>query len=193
MSIPWSALIAGGLGTAALVRAFYRPIRAIIADGYVGACPLSSGCSPKMVIAAYTGAQPVYAVASGNVVSVAGDTIAFVPDREAVVIVYEGLTQISASPGQHLAAGTVLGLSSKVTFSVVLLDHANPSMDTHYEPASWLAVRGIRISEKDRRGSTPQWCEGGRTIAVPQAASKCNLVLPEPSAFSLLPVRITLS
>jgi len=193
MAVPWSALIAGTLGTIAAVRALYHPYRALTRDGYVRACAAESGCDPAMMVDA--GGGVVYAPMAGLMVS-AGPTWAVLkPDLEDVMLSYawspETATNLLVAPGQHVGAGQQIAVGGLFRFSVRQLTRgASTTVGAAYEPSSWLAVRGLRVSTKSREPS--RWCEGGRALTVPQEVARCGLELPAPSPLSLLPVTVAL-
>ena len=203
MSIPWSAVIAAGLGVAAGVRALYLPNRAITRRGYVRSCATTSGCDASMVID--TGGGPVYSVTAGTVIFGGAQLVAVAADLEDVLLMYDWrgsdtnasdlkMAQSSfVSPGSHVSAGKQIGTGGLVRFSVqkLIRSPSGVSFGGSYEPASWLAVRGLKVSEKATPGSG-QWCEGGRNLSVPQSVAKCGLELPAPSSWSLLPVQVSL-
>lgn len=200
MTFPWSAAIAAGLGVAAGVRALYLPNRAITKRGYVRSCAATSGCDASMVVD--TGGGAVYAVVPGTVVFGGAELIAIASDLEDVLLMYDWRSNNSdlkmaqstfAPPGSHVAAGKQIGTGGIVRFSVqkLLRTSSGVQIGGSYEPAAWLAVRGLKVSEKATQGSG-QWCEGGRSLSVPQSVAHCNIELPAPSAWSLLPVTVSL-
>jgi hypothetical protein len=189
---PWGALFWGAVGTAAAVRALYRPDRALIKDGFVLRCAATSGCDPAMTIQSFEGTQAVFAPMAGVIVSASGISCQIVPNGEAVLLDFSGSAQFQVTAGDHVGAGQQIGLASAFSFSVYELGR-NP--DGHakilgaLEPASWLAVHGIRVSSKSHK-HTELWCEGGRKIVAPPAVANC-LKLPPPSGYALLPISVT--
>lgn len=140
------------------------------------------------------GSQPVYAVVGGIVVASGPDWLALVPNHEAVVLTYLNLTGPAAS-GTKVGAGEQIGHSGRLGFGVAKIerDASGGVKLVNYEPTAWLAVRGLSVSAKKRASGQNLWCEGGRTLRVPQQVARCGLSLPEPSGWALLPVSVTLS
>jgi len=192
---PWGAIFWGTVGVAAGVRCLYRPDRAVIKDGFVSKCSASAGCDPSMTIDAFEGTQAVFAPMAGKVVSTGSHTIYLVPNGEAVLLEY---TSDSASftpqvaAGADVGSGQQLGLASRIRFAVYEIQRSadgRAQIGGALEPASWLAVHGIRVSSK-KHPATELWCEGGRKIVAPSNVANC-LRLPPPSGFALLPISVT--
>lgn len=197
--VPWGALIAGGVGAAALVRTFYRPYRAVVADGYAFRCAAEGGCEPAMVIESYAGQAPVYAVTSGRVVVVAPNVVQIASKSEPTVVRYEGEIatggmQVQVGLGDEVGIGQQIGMAQRLKFSVFVAwrDAAGKIEWRPNEPASWLATHGLRISAKRRASGSAKWCEGGRKLTVPQIVGNCKIKLPTPGAFMLLPVSVNM-
>jgi hypothetical protein len=147
-----------------------------------------------MTVDGSIGGQPVYAVVGGVVVAAGPDWVAIVPNHEAVVLTYGNLTG-PANAGTKVGAGQLIGRSARLSFGVSKIerDASGGVKLVPYEPAAWLAVRGLAVSVKRRSSGQPLWCDGGRTLRVPQQVARCGMALPEPSAWALLPVSVTLS
>lgn len=207
--VPWGAIIWGGLGTALAVRALYRPARAVVSDGYAKRCAgrTNGGCSPTMLIESFAGAGPVYAPVAGRVLSAgqlkgislpghqAHTVIRIAAAREPVVLEYRGDLQPQVQAGEQVGVGQQIALGSEVAFSVTeLRSDGQQVASVQLEPASWLAARGLRISQRRHPADTegPNWCEGGRKLVVPESAGLCNLELPAPGGLMLLPVSVTM-
>lgn len=195
---PWGALVAGGIGTLALVRAFYHSKRVVLDGGTAQQCPGQANCDPAVTLRAPSGA-PVYAMAPGVVVATGPDSVTLAASDEAVVLSYTGLNQVQVQAGQRVGLGQQLGLGQTVRFAVYDTQNAptgtprtNPTspLGRPYEPSSWLAVHGLRATAGRVQ---PQWCDQPRQIDVPQQVAKCGIQLPVPNAWALLPVRVSLS
>jgi hypothetical protein len=190
-----TTVLCAALGAGALVRAFYHPARALIQDGFVSQCAGSdTSCDPHLTVDGSMGSQPVYAVVGGVIVAAGPDWVALVPNHEAVVLTYGNLTDV-APAGSKVGVGQMIGRSPRLSFGVSRIDRdaAGSVKLTPYEPTSWLAVRGLGVSVKSRHSGQNLWCEGGRTLSVPQQVGRCGIALPAPSAWALLPVSVTLS
>lgn len=190
--MPWGALLFGGLGAAAIVRALYHPKRVVLGNARSLHCAGEAGCDPAMTLngAAITG---VYAMAPGTVV-VGPGSVAIVGSDESVVLNYTGLEQVQVAAGQHVGLGQQIGLGQRVRFSVHTLvpgEDGSTRVQKPYEPASWLAVHGLRPS--GNVANQPQWCDANRQLNVPQQVAKCGIELPVPTAWALLPVRVSLT
>lgn len=193
--VPWSTLIAAGLGTAAAVRALMRPHRTLTLAGYVRGCAADSSCDPSMLIDA--AGAPVFSPVAGQVLSADQGWVVVKPDLDDVVLSYAwspgaDSSSLQVSSGQAVHAGQTLAVGGLFRFSVlqVVRDASGTHLGAPFEPASWLAVRGLKISAKS---AEPQlWCEGGRTLTVPQGVAKCGIDLPSPGPLSLLPVSVSL-
>lgn len=190
--LPWGALLFGGLGVASIVRALYHPKRVVLDGARSLHCAGQAGCDPAMTLngAALTG---VFAMAPGRVI-VGPGSVAIVASDEPVVLNYTGLEQVQVAAGAHVGIGQQIGIGQRVRFSVHALV-SNPDGTTRiqqpYEPAAWLAVHGLRSS--GNVASQPQWCDASRQLNVPQQVAKCGIELPVPTAWALLPVRVSLT
>ena len=197
--VPWGALFAGGLGVAAVVRALYHPKRVVLDGATALHCAGEADCDPAMTLRSSSGGGPVYAMAPGVVVAVGPDSVAIAASDEAVVLDYTSLYQVQVVAGQRVGLGQQIGLGKTVRFAVYdaqstpdgkRRDSGSSPLGKPYEPASWLAVHGLRASG---RTVQPQWCEEARRLSVPQQVAKCGMQLPVPSAWALLPVRVSLT
>jgi len=192
--VPWNALIAATLGTVAAVRALYRPHRTLTLEGYVRSCAADSACDPAMTIDAAGAA--VLAPMAAAVVSAGPTWVVLKPDLDDVLLSYAWAPEASATQlipsGTHVAAGQTIAIGGLFRFSVRQLARTSggTAVGAPYEPAAWLAVRGLKVSAKARDQAL--WCEGGRSLTVPQGVAKCNIELPAPSPLSLLPVTVSL-
>jgi hypothetical protein len=187
--MPWGALLCGGLGVTAIVRALYHPKRVVLDGARALHCAGESGCDPAMMLNGSGGG--VYAMAPGTVI-VGPGSVAIVGSDESVVLNYTGLDQVQVAAGQHVGIGQQIGLGQRVRFSVQALvpgEDGTTRVQQPYEPASWLAVHGLKPSGTG--GS--QWCDSSRQLNVPQQVAKCGIELPVPTAWALLPVRVSLS
>lgn len=201
MTFPIAAVAWSAVGAAALFRVFYRPARALVADGYVARCAGGAPCSDSMVVDSFVGKAPVYALASGQVFRVTDNAVFLACRDEPVVLVYlgtpsKGGMSIQVKPGQDVGIGQQVGLAERVELAVYALDRAADGKVTPrpIEPASWLATHGLKISVKARPGAEAGalWCEGGRKLSVPQDVAGCGIKLATPGAFMLLPVSATM-
>jgi hypothetical protein len=199
---PYGAFFWGGLAGLALFRALYHPWRALMRDGFVSRCSGDGGaCDPSMTLTSFSGQTEVFTPVRAVVVSAAPGSILLVPNDEAVVLEYRGdvstfLTQVGT--GQQVGAGQQIGLASSVSFAVWQLQRTTSGtaqMGAAIEPASYLATHGAKISAKDHAASAGAlWCSTGRKLVVPQtASSQCNITLPPPSGYALLPVSVTMA
>lgn len=199
MAIPVGALIWAALGTGAAVRALWHPQRAVIRDGYASRCAGQDCSSPAMVIEAYEGTQPFYAMVTGVVLSVAGPVVEVASEAEPVVVRYEAelgsVVQVQA--GQRVRIGQQLGMARRLGFAVrQAVRQASGVSWAWLEPASWLVTRGLGISVRRNTRSAigaANWCEAGRKLVVPQKIAQCGFELPQPTGYMLLPVSVTLS
>jgi hypothetical protein len=207
--MPWGAIIWAGVGTALAVRTFYRPARAVVADGYAKACAgrLAGACRQSMLIESFTGAGPVYAPVSGRVLAsgqLRGATVVgaqphtilrIAAAHEPVILEYAGALRPQVQEGEQVGAGQQIALASELAFGVTeLRSDGQQVAEVALEPASWLAARGLRISQKAHAADAegPNWCEGGRKLVVPESAGLCDLELPPPGGLMLLPVSVTM-
>jgi hypothetical protein len=189
--VAWGAVTWGALGLLALTRAFWRGNRALMRDGYVASCAGGKDCSTEMTVDATEDAQAIYSPVSGVVVSADTNNVVIVPNNEAAVLQFSmSEAQVQVATGQRVGAGQQIGLARRIGFSVSRLN-ADASM-TPYEPASWLAVHGMRVSGKFRfeTKADEQWCETGRKLEVPSQVASCGMSIASPSGYALLPVNI---
>lgn len=189
------AIVWTGVAAFAAYRAIVRPVRAVFDDGELTACAGSPGCAPVLGIrTTSTNPAPVYSLVGGVVSRVTPDRLEVISDYEPVIVGYLGSIDLSASivPGQRVHAGEVLGQATSVGLAVSNITRLTDGSLAlvPMEPASWLAVRGLRAAT--RLQPSIMWCAGGRTLTVPQDVARCGLRLPEPSGFSLLPVSVQL-
>lgn len=189
-----------GVAAASAYRAFVRPMRAVYAAGEITDCPgAGAQCEPVLRLRSTAGPAPVYSVVSGVVSRVVpGSVVELVSRYEPVVVSYLGPMVLNAAgvqvaAGQPVRLGQVLGQAGSVGLAVSQLTRlADGSLALKpLEPASWLAARGLRPATRTTPGM--QWCQGGRTLVVPQDVARCGMRLPEPSSFSLLPVNVRLA
>jgi hypothetical protein len=190
---PWGAMFWGTVGVAAAVRALYHPYRAVIRDGFASQCS-AENCDPTMTIDAFSGMSELYAPVGGVVVSASPGSIYLVIGSEPTILEYSSDPNsmvVQVQSGESVGAGQQLGLASRLKFGVYELTRSaagTAMIGRPYEPASWLANHGCRISHKKHHTSGEVWCEGGRHLVVPQAVAKCGIRLPPPNGFALLPV-----
>jgi hypothetical protein len=184
----WSAV--GGL---AAYRALVRPVRAVFDQGEITACPGGPSCATGLAIRSTRGVSPVYALVSGTVTRVLPDRVDLVSAHEPVLLSYQGALSPTLTPGQPVRAGDVIGQAASVSLTVAQIQRlAGGALAlTLLEPASWLATRGLRAATKQIPGAL--WCQGGRTLTIPQDVARCGMRLPDPSGFSLLPVSARLT
>ena len=183
-----------GIAALAGYRALVRPSRAVFDAGEITECPAARDCEAVLGIRSSAGPAPVYALVSGVVSRVIpGQLVELTSRTEPVVVAYVGQMAINAagmrvSPGQVVHVGQVLGTAASIGLSVSQITRlADGSLAlTPLEPASWLASRGLRAATKLVPGM--QWCQGGRTLIVPQNVAQCGMRIPDPPGFSLLPV-----
>lgn len=182
-----------GLGGLSLVRGLFRPHRAVVREGAVTRCAGLNQykvCDSTDTVQTPQGAS-AYATASGRVVA-AGDTFVHIAvHNEPVLLMYDGIHP-TVVEGQYVGRGQKLGESTgAVTFGVWQLVPSPKGVVMQKVPASaWLAARGLKFAVSDT-GPGTKWCEGGRSITVPQAVTQaCDLRQPDPATFALLPVSI---
>ncbi len=176
-----------GLGAACLVRGLFRPVRALAKSGLIHRCegPNQFGvCDPSITIDVNAG-DKLYAAASGKIVSVGEDYLHILVMNERVILMYHGVKPL-VQVGQYVGLGQAVGDSQgRVYFSVTA---QTDTARVLVSPSAWLAERGVKVLLKDHSDGT-LWCAQGRDIRVP-AEPVCDLSLPEPSDFALLPIRI---
>jgi hypothetical protein len=194
MATPIAPFVFGGLGALALLRALWRPHRAVLRKGSVDRCsgPNRFGvCDPTMGLTADDGTE-AYAVASGKVAAVGDQFVHVVGRQEPVILVYQGIVP-AVVEGQHVGKGQKIGeVAGPVAFGVWQLrpTDTGPVLQV-VPPSAWMAARGIRPTVK--HGDANKWCEGGRTIVVPSETRRsCDMKKPDPASFALLPVQIDL-
>lgn len=200
MAIPIGAIIWSVIGAGAAARAFWNPHRAVMRDAFAFRCPAGQGCNTDVVLETYGGAEPVYAVTSGVVLSAVGPVVEIASDLEPIVARYQadvskGGMQLQVQAGQRVRIGQQLGLAARLSFSVMRADRVGQAVSwVELEPASWLASRGLRLSSKSHAVAAQgaNWCEGGRKLVVPEHVAKCGMKLPAPTGYMLLPVSVTL-
>jgi hypothetical protein len=175
--IPWGALFLGGVGTAAAVRTFWRPHRAVMRDGQIARCAGDPNCRKSMTIRAI-GRPEVYAVASGRIVDVSErGRLVIAAANEPVLLVYSGSgMRPRVGPGK-VSIGQQVADAEVLDFGVFALkrDPDGAISTVALEPAAWLSARG----------------GGGRHLVVPQKTMRCGFKLPAPGAAMLLPVSVT--
>jgi hypothetical protein len=189
---PFVLMALGGLS---LVRGLFRPHRAVVREGAVSRCAGPNQykvCDSTDTVQTPPGAS-AYATASGRVIA-AGDTFVHVAvHNEPVILMYDGVRP-TVDEGQYVGRGQKLGESTgAVTFGVWQMAPTARGAVMQKVPASaWLAARGLKFAVSDT-GPGTKWCEGGRSITVPQSVtSACDLRQPDPATFALLPVSINM-
>lgn len=206
--IPWGAIIWTGIGGAMLFRTFYRPARAVVADGYARRCAgkTNGSCSQSMLIESFEGSAPVYTPVAGRVLAAGQLTgvastgnvphtlIRIAAAHEPVILEYRGALQPQVSDGEEVGVGQQIALAQQVEFGVVEIRRSSSGTisQVNLEPASWLAARGLAISVKRHKSDAegPNWCEGGRKLRVPESTALCDMELPPPGGLMLLPVSV---
>jgi hypothetical protein len=184
-------------GILLLLRGLFRGNRAVVRKGGVSRCsgpsPFGS-CDPSDAIEAAAGTN-AYSVASGRVMAVGQDFIHILVGNEPVILMYAGIKP-TVVEGQYVGRGQYVGVVDEggmVHFSVTeLVRDSGPLgyVARAVPPSGWLAARGARHAVTNT-GAGTKWCEGGREIAVPDAAAtSCNMKRPEPGMFGLLPIRV---
>jgi hypothetical protein len=190
---PWGAILWGTVGVAAAVRALYHPFRSVIRDGFASKCS-AENCDPTMTIDSFSGESEIYAPVGGVVVSTTDSSIYLALGSEATILEYlsaPGAMVVQVQPGESVGAGQQIGLASRLQFGVYEITRTtdgHAALGRPYEPASWLANHGCKISHKKHTTTGAVWCEGGRKLVVPQAVANCGIRLPPPNGFALLPV-----
>lgn len=179
--------VLGGLSAYALIRAVFRPHKALVAAGSVESCEgQASGC---MLAVRTAPADPVFATAPSIVVSVGASFVHLMARNEPVVLDYEGIKP-SVKKGDEIGSGQQIGTSPGV-FRFGAIQLGPKGALGRLSPSAWLASRGYRVADKIL-STRKLWCEGGRTIAVPQADGKaCGFLSPEPGGFALLPIKVS--
>lgn len=195
--LPWGALAWTTVGGLALVRAFWNPQRAVVKDGFAGACEGGPNCSPYVTLQSSEGSAPIYSAASGVVVRQTGTKAWIIPNREAVVLEYmaDAGAQIMVRQGESVRQGQQIASASQLSFAVFRIDRtAQGPKYVPLSPSAWLAARGLSLSAKKHAVSAEgsNWCEGGRKLRVPEQVGNCGIKLPEPSSVALLPISVTM-
>lgn len=191
---PWGAIFWGTVGAAAAVRALYHPYRAVMRDGFASKCS-AEGCDPTMTIDSFSGQSELYAPAGGTVVSASPTNIYIALGGEPTLLEYTGSIVPQVQSGEKVSAGQQIGLSARVKFGVYDIQRSaggSAAIGRPYEPASWLANHGCRVSHVYHKNTGGVWCVGGRHLTVPQAVANCGMRLPPPNGFALLPVSATM-
>lgn len=194
--VPWGALVYAGVGVAALVRGLRRPKRIVLDGAFALHCAGMDGCDPAVTLQTQSGGQGVYAAAPGRVLAVGPGSVSIMARDEGAVLDYTGLDQVQVTAGDAVGIGQQLGLARQVRFAVYALEQAPDGslrIGKPFEPASWLATHGQALSAGSTTGHQGLWCEGGRQLDVPQKVAQCGMQLPTPTAWALLPVRVSLA
>jgi hypothetical protein len=184
--------VLGGIAGLALVKALFRPHRAVVREGGVESCPGANRyrvCDPSLAIGVPQGTA-VYATAGGRVAVVGDRFLHLATHDEPVVLMYDGIVP-SVKEGQYVGRGQQIGAApgARVYFSVTQFVPGGAAQKV--DPASWLASRGQKIAST-YTGPGTAWCEQGRTIEVPlEAGRACNLHEPDRGSFALLPVTVS--
>jgi len=191
---PWGAMFWGTIGIAAAVRALYHPFRAVMRNGFPSRCASDGSCDPSMTIDSFEGESEIYALGSGTVVAASPAGIYIALNSEPTLVEYAAdpgqlVTQVVT--GESVGAGQQIGLAKRVKFAVYMIDQS-ATVGRPFEPASWLANHGLRVSHKTHKTSGAVWCAGGRKLVVPQTVATCGMRLPPPNGFALLPVSATM-
>jgi hypothetical protein len=200
--VPWGALVWTGIAGALALRTFYQPARAVVANGFASRCPGKTGsdCERGVTLDSFVGVAPVYAVATGRVVDIKGRrnliAVVIAAAHEPVLLGYAGDVRPQVAIGDEVSIGQQIGVAAQVRFTVTELRRTESGAlaSVDIEPTSWLAARGLRLSEKAHRAEAtgPAWCEGGRHLVIPESVGLCNLALPRPTGLMLLPVSATM-
>lgn len=195
--MPW---VLGGVGALLAFRTFYRPHRALIAEGFVSRCagPKTDPSNPTYgYICDVTmtvvqggpdggGLDDVFSVVKGDVISVGPYWVHIQAINEPVVLYYGNILP-SVEMGERVGRGQTIGQGEEIHFGVWELYPQGRIVAL--EPASWLASRGLRVASTLTEGG--KWCSDGRKIAVPRDVhSRCPMELPKEAGFALLPVSV---
>jgi hypothetical protein len=184
--------VLGGIATLALVKALFRPHRAVVREGAVAACPGANPrgvCDASLAIDSPAGTA-VYATAGGRIAASGDRFLHLATSDEPVMLMYDGVVP-EVQEGQYVGRGQKIGtvLQSRMYFSVTQF-LPNGSL-VKVDPSSWLASRGQKIAAT-YTGAGTSWCEQGRHIEVPESAGRaCDLHEPDKGAFALLPVTVS--
>jgi hypothetical protein len=191
------AWVWSGIAALSAYRAIVRSTRAVFDSAEITDCPAASrNCEPTLGVRSVTGPAPVYALVSGVVSRVVpGSVIEITSKYEPVVVSYVGPMTLNAAgvqvaPGQVVRAGDCIGQAASIGIAVSQITRLVDGTIAlaPLEPASWLAARGLRAGTKLVSGV--KWCQGGRSLVVPQDVAQCGLRIPDPPGFSLLPVNV---
>jgi hypothetical protein len=191
---PWGAMFWGTVGVAAAVRALYRPFRAVMRNGFPSRCAAEGGCDPSMTIDSFEGQSEIYALGAGTVIIAGPSGIYIALNSEPTLVEYAaepGQLVSQVVVGERVGAGQQIGLAKRIRFAVYMIER-NAAVGRAYEPASWLANHGLRVSHQTHKTTGAVWCAGGRKLVVPQAIANCGMRLPPPNGFALLPVSATM-
>jgi hypothetical protein len=184
--------VLGSIAGIALVKALFRPHRAVVREGGVTACPGANKykvCDASLAIGTTTG-MPAYATSGGRVVA-AGDRFLHIATHdEPVILMYDGVAP-SVREGQYIGRGQQIGVATGPTVYFSVTQFVPGGGLQKVDPSSWLASRGQKIAST-YTGNGSSWCEQGRNIEVPLDAGRtCNLYEPDRSSFALLPVTVS--
>ncbi len=196
---PYGAILWGTVAAVAAFRALYHPWRALIKDGFPARCAGESGCSPAMVINSFSGLSEVYAPVRGTIAIAKSGVILLMPADQAVVLEYTGDPSVfmqQVKSGDVVGAGQQIALANVFSFAVWSLQRTpsgQAQIGAALEPASYLATHGIKVSATYHKNQAT-WCGAGRKLVVPQSvASQCDITLPAPSGYALLPISATMA
>lgn len=196
---PYGAIFWGAVAAAAAFRALYHPWRALIKDGFPARCAGESGCDPSMTINSFSGLSEVYAPVRGTIAVAKSGVILLIPADQAVVLEYTGDPKVflqQVKSGDVVGAGQQIALANIFNFavwSILRTPDGQAQMGAALEPASYLATHGIKVSATYHKNQAT-WCGAGRKLVVPQSvASQCNITLPAPSGYALLPISATMA
>jgi hypothetical protein len=187
---PLSTFVFGAFGVVLALRAAWNPHRAVTKKATVRACagPTPAGCSQALELTP-DGAQPVYAVTGGRVVSVGPDWVHLQASNEPVILGYYGL-EPTVAEGRSVMRGTTLGRADgTLAFEVWRLRPLGGGATmVPIEPSSWLASRGLRPAV--RLTGQKLWCTGRHLVVPKSVHDGCALDSPDPGGFALLPVSV---
>lgn len=187
------AILWGAIGTACVVRGFFRPFRAVVRKGAIVRCAGAQNaygtCDPVDTIETDVG-EPVYSVGPAKVVEVGPYYVHLAIQNDAVVVMYEGLEPL-VEVGQHVGTGQKIG-ESDGKVSIIVSQFKPNNVVEYVPPSAWLAVRGLKLV-LENEGSDDLYCSGGREIVVPNEYKRnCDLKSPRKAKFALLPVTVEL-
>lgn len=180
-------LMLAAVGAACLLRGLRYPVRALVRSGEVKRCPGKNSfdvCDPTLSVVT-SGGEPCFSVTRGTVALVGEDYVHILSRSETVILMYQGLLP-SVRAGDVVSPGQPVGRSTgTLSFGVTSFTPEGASV---IEPSSWLVSRGYRPTLKK---SGALWCDVVREVTLPKTSQEsCPLTLPEPSGFTLFPVRI---